>query len=223
MDDARKILLIDTALEGCSVAVFDAARGVAYAAYNDEAFEQAQQLVPMVQDVMAQSGAVYEALAAIVVVNGPGTFTGIRIGLSTAKAMGMAAGVDVFAVSSLCALAMSAGDDLKDFLVLVETRRQDFYVQRFEGGLPIGDAFSKLAEDIDVDGGVLIGNAVERFVGMREDADVVRGDVTRIDLEAVARAFCAGVDLFSCDVAPIYLRAPDVSQPKKIPRKLAEI
>lgn len=215
MSDDRTILVIDTAMEGCGVAVYDAARNAVFDAYNDEAHGQAQRLVPMVQGVLSEAGIGFDDLTDIVVCNGPGTFTGIRIGLSTAKAFGLTLGIPVLGISSLQALVLSAGIE-RDVLAVVETRRQDFYVQRFDAaGAPVDAARSVMLEDVD--GRVLIGNAVQRF---DPEAVYEDGGVRRIDVGIIAQCDLENRDVFDVDVLPIYLRAPDVSLPKNAPRKL---
>ncbi|NCT41138.1 MAG: tRNA (adenosine(37)-N6)-threonylcarbamoyltransferase complex dimerization subunit type 1 TsaB [Alphaproteobacteria bacterium] len=221
MSDERKILVIDTAMEGCGVAVFDAGRDTVFDAYSDEAHGQAQRLVPMVQSVVEDAGIGFDALSDIVVCNGPGTFTGIRIGLSSAGALGLAVGIPVYSYTSLQGLAMTAKsrglDD--DFVVLVETRRQDFYVQGFDAaGIACDEHQSLMRENVDVGGRILIGNAARRF---DHKGVFAHYDVDKIDVGVVARMFVRGDVVFGDDCVPIYLRAPDVSQPKNAPRKLS--
>ena len=214
MYDLSQILAIDTAVDGSGVCVYDRVSGQIFDAYSDDPRGQAQVLIPMVQDVVGQSSGDFEALDAIIVCTGPGTFTGIRIGLSAAQTFGLVGDVPVFGISSLQGLALTAvakGIE-KEMLVIVETRRTDFYVQAFDAqGQAFDEARSVMAEDIDVGGRVLIGNAAERF-----DADGVyeHCDVRAIDLGVVTKCFFDDRSFFTDSVSPIYLRAPDVSQPK---------
>jgi tRNA threonylcarbamoyl adenosine modification protein YeaZ len=220
MSDNQTVLVIDTAMAGCGVCVYDVARDVVFDAYSDDPRGQAQVLVPMVQGVLNDADLGFEDLTDIVVCNGPGTFTGIRIGLSAAKTFGMVVDVPVYGVGSMQALAMSAVDKglSQEMLAIVETRRQDFYVLRFdEAGLALDEPRSLMAEDVDVGGAVLIGDAAQRF---DPDGRYEHFDMQRIDVGVVAKYFSKSAELFSSDVEPIYLRAPDVSQPKKAPRKI---
>ena len=220
MSDAKIVLVIDTAMEGCGVGVFGATRNISHALYNDDARGQAQQLVPLVQRVLDESNTSFDDLNDIVVCNGPGTFTGIRIGLSAAKTFGLTLGVEVHGISSLQALALSV--DMRgtnsDIMALVETRRQDFYVQRFDcQGLAINEYKSMMAEEIDARDCVLIGNAMNRF---DNSGKYERKNITRINVLDVAKAFIQGKNFFYEHAEPIYLRAPDVSQPKVPPRQI---
>jgi len=219
MSERKSVLVIDTAMHGCGVALFDAKSHAAYDAYSDDAQGQAQVLVPMVQDVLDRAGQSFTDIDDIVVCNGPGTFTGIRIGLSVAKTFGLTMEVPVWGVSSLQAMALSADTINQDMLVIVETRRQDFYMQRFDAaGVAVDDAVSVMADEIAVGDCILIGNAVTRFdpEGAHKNAGI-----ERVDVVAVARAFAESNEVFTSNVEPIYLRAPDVSQPKNKPRCIA--
>ena len=223
MSDSKPVLVIDTAMDGCGVAVFDPARDVLREAYSDEPQGQAQKIVPLVQDVVEQAGLSFDDIGSIVVCHGPGTFTGIRIGLSAAKALGLVVDVPVYGISSLQALAITASvqGEKNEMQVIVETRRQDFYVQAFTcDAQAITESASVFAGDIDIQGRVLVGNAIDRF---DPDEQYQRSDVRKINVAQVARSFTSGDNaFFVSDVFPIYLRAPDVSQPKVAPRILAK-
>ena len=221
MSGAQNILMIDTAMEGCGVCVFDGARDMVFDAYNDEPQGQAQRLIPLVQGVLNDATLGFEDLSDIIVCNGPGTFTGIRIGLSAAKTFGLVLDIPVWSISSLQALAMSAIDKGIDrnMLAIVETRRQDFYIQRFDcKGNALDKAQSVLAEDIVVDDAVLIGNAGQRF---DPEGLYTHSDTKLIDVGIVARSFRNNREVFNEDVSPIYLRAPDVSLTKRKNRKIS--
>lgn len=209
-------------MTGCGVAVYSVERGEVFECYNDDPRGQAQFLIPSVQDVLTDAELAFEDLSDVVVCCGPGSFTGIRIGLSAAKTFGLVLGVPVWGISSLQALAMTAVEaGLKDeMLVLIETKRKDFYVQSFDAlGDALDNAASALGEEIEVRERILIGDAVGRF-----DPEGVykRFDVTKIGVGCVARQFVQTPELFSEEVAPVYLRGPDVSQPKNPPRVIAD-
>ncbi|MFK7839074.1 MAG: tRNA (adenosine(37)-N6)-threonylcarbamoyltransferase complex dimerization subunit type 1 TsaB [Bdellovibrionales bacterium] len=223
MVNKQKILMLDTAMDGCGVAVFDAQRDQVFEIYNDESYGQAQRLVPMVQEVLGQADVSFDDLSDVIVCNGPGTFTGIRIGLATAGTFGLALEVPVHSITSLQALALCASleEGGSDFLTLVETRRQDFYCQYFdEKGNPQSDSQSLMQDNIVFGDCLLIGNAVLRF---DPNGDYTHSKISRIDVGLIARLFASDRACFSSDISPIYLRAPDVSQPKNKPRTLSDI
>lgn len=221
MSGFQKVLVLDSAMNGCNVAYYDAAEGVCHADSFEGARGQAETLVPMVQDVLEQGAASFADVEAIVVVNGPGTFTGIRIGLSAARAFGFALGVPVYGVTSLQALALCYQGDA-NFTAVVETRRADFYVQGFDAsGAALDEARSVLAEDVEAT--VVIGDAAARLCEAVDGVELT-GGYERINPCVLGAAFCDDARRAACFVespGPIYLRAPDVSHPKNPPRRIA--
>ena len=210
----QNLLFIDTSLNGCVVGVY--ADSDVFVDRFETSRGQAEKLIPMVQGILEKAKIGFDDLDTIIVSLGPGTFTGIRIGLSAAKMLGMVLEVPVFGISSLQAIALDYGAPCT---VVLETKRSDYYVQRFGDG---GEAMSCMAEDIDVEG-VFIGDAVERL--SKEVEISFETGYESINPEIVFQAFlskgCREL-YFTDDVAPIYLRAPDVSQPKVAPRKMAQ-
>jgi len=91
----------------------------------------AAELMPAVADVMDRAGLVFSDLEAIAVGVGPGTFTGLRIGVATARALATGAGIELRPVSSLAALA--AGIDAPLRLPLIDARRGELFAALHEG------------------------------------------------------------------------------------------
>ncbi|MGB0720586.1 MAG: tRNA (adenosine(37)-N6)-threonylcarbamoyltransferase complex dimerization subunit type 1 TsaB [Bdellovibrionales bacterium] len=219
----QNVLMIDTSLPGCSVGL--AYGGQVFSEFLETERGQAEHLVPLAQGVLTDAGIGFDALEAVVVTVGPGSFTGIRIGVSAAKSFGLALGVPVFGVSTLQAVALSY-DAQDDFIVAGETKRQDYYVQAFgRDGAPKSGAQSLLADGLtELYGGrICIGDGAARLQADRQ-ADFTWPDpVVRIDAARVLTAFADPQKrdaLFTGDLSPVYLRAPDVSLPKTPPRKI---
>lgn len=89
----------------------------------------AAQLLPAIDEMLRQAALELRALRAIVVVNGPGSFTGTRVGLSTAKGLAHAAGVPIVAISRLAVLA-DLDNNQKDSLALLDAGRNEFYARQ---------------------------------------------------------------------------------------------
>src|SRR5262249_36654456 len=87
-----RVLAIDTALEACSAAVFDANSGIAASETRGMARGHAEQLMPLVARVMNKAGLEFADLDRIAVTTGPGSFTGLRVGISAARGIALAAG-----------------------------------------------------------------------------------------------------------------------------------
>lgn len=230
MSEFRNILALDTALGGCCAALVAGER----AAVRCEAMPrgQAEHLVPFAQEVMEELGLDYAALDAVLCTVGPGAFTGLRIGMSAARAFGLSLDIPVIGVTTLQALSMNyVAEHAKACSAILETKRIDFYFQCFDSaGRAIlqpqavmgNDLVKALPED-----GVLIGDGVERFI--KENSAIGR-DVNHgyglIDMVMVARRLQAvglEADVFFADPEPVYLRDADVSQPKAAMRRLQGI
>ncbi len=140
---ARCLLAFDTAGTACSAALW---RDGALRARRFEAMSrgQSERLVPMIEEVMAEAGIAYPALDAIAVTCGPGGFTGVRIGLATARALALACSRPVIGISNFEAVAAavppntqppntqgSAGG-ARALVVVIDAKRSDLYVQAFE-------------------------------------------------------------------------------------------
>ncbi|MBI4923966.1 MAG: tRNA (adenosine(37)-N6)-threonylcarbamoyltransferase complex dimerization subunit type 1 TsaB [Devosia nanyangense] len=98
---------------------------------------QAERLFPALGELLARAGVVYKDLTRIAVTTGPGSFTGLRIGLSAARGLGLALGIPVIGVPSLLALSLVARGDAS--AVLLDARRNEAYFQTFsEPGIAIG-------------------------------------------------------------------------------------
>lgn len=127
------VLALETATDVCSVAlVEDDAALVSLTLRRPR--QHAEQLVPLVQDALRYAGATLGDLAGIAVSQGPGSYTGLRIGVSTAKGLAAASGVPLVGVPTLEALALQAvpqaepGDVVAAFL---RSRRDEVYAAAF--------------------------------------------------------------------------------------------
>src|SRR2546421_12154005 len=101
-----RVLAIDTALAACSVAVFDAQRGAFLAVESLEMLRgHAEALLPLVARVMQQAQTRFVDLHRIAVTTGPGSFTGLRVGISAARAIALATGLPAGGVTTLEAYA----------------------------------------------------------------------------------------------------------------------
>ena len=128
------VLAFDTTAAACSVAVVR--DGVCIGRAQDIVEHgQAEALMPMIKGAMRESGIAYADLDRIAVTVGPGSFTGLRIGLAAARALGLAAGKPVIGVSSLEVLAAAVPtperERSKTVLCAMDTKRGDLYLQPF--------------------------------------------------------------------------------------------
>lgn len=128
------LLAFDTACDACSVAVWRDGRIVAHGA-KAMVRGQSEELVVMIESVMGEAGQSFASLAAVAVTVGPGAFTGLRIGLATARAIALATGRPAIGVSTFEAIAAAAlaegQDPARAIVVAIDTKRGDLYVQSF--------------------------------------------------------------------------------------------
>jgi tRNA threonylcarbamoyladenosine biosynthesis protein TsaB len=94
-------------------------------------------LIPEIDAMLQRRHATMRDIEAIVVVNGPGSFTGIRVGLSTAKGLAEGAGMPLIAVSRLALLAAASG--LPHVLAAVDAGRGEYYVGEYRNGNNLGE------------------------------------------------------------------------------------
>lgn len=127
-----RFLLMDTCGSEGSVALADTELADAIAAIEVLPGRTAsERLVPAVLRVMGACGWKLEDLAAVVVVHGPGSFTGVRVGLSAAKGLSEAGGVPLIAVSRLAVLAACGGDGVVH--AVLDAGREEFYYGEYHG------------------------------------------------------------------------------------------
>jgi tRNA threonylcarbamoyladenosine biosynthesis protein TsaB len=175
-----KILALDTATLTASVAVF--AGDAVVAAGDAHADTHSEKLLPLIDAILARAGLAPAALDAIACGAGPGSFTGLRIGLSTAKGLCFALGKPLVLVSSLAALAQGARG--RDVLALLDAKKREVYAGVFAAdGTPLGSE-RVLPPDALVD--------YVRAVAPGRRL-VVIGDGAAVYREAAAR--CGDVDL----------------------------
>lgn len=127
-----KVLALDTSTEQCSVALQVGNKLVSRAAVTPR--EHSQRILGFVQDVLEEQGVTLEQLDAIVVGHGPGSFTGVRIGVSVAQGLAFSRQLPVIPVSTLTALAQQAIrlHDAQQIVSAIDARMQEVYVAPFQ-------------------------------------------------------------------------------------------
>lgn len=209
-------IYIDTAAFGCHVALFDEAGILASESIPIER-GHAEAIIPLYQKLLEKIDKQPSNIQGIYVNVGPGSFTGLRVGLTAAKFIGFSLGIDVQGVSSFQVFSSHMQQD-DNRLVILETKRDDFYSQMMDANHnPLSGALCLSAEDVIKHHGqdnYIVGDAVNRFtevLNLRSDK-VSHHDM--LDVENVIKAIQSGKMEFSPSEA-FYAREADISKPKK--------
>ena len=223
----KTVLAIDTALGGVSVGIM-AANGHIVSRMEETSRGQAAMLVPMIQEVLEEAQSGFNDLDLIACSIGPGSFTGLRIGLSTARTLGLALDIPVIGLNTLDVMSRHYQTD-KPLLIVLETKRQDFYARYYDGeGQPLGEPVavsgSLILENAPKEPFCVGGDCLNRFQQSVSGDFELLDELTQPDPILMAQI---GLELYKSGgdqgvPQPLYLRGADVSQPKTPPRKLEE-
>jgi tRNA threonylcarbamoyladenosine biosynthesis protein TsaB len=218
------VLAFDTCLGGVSVAVrWQSALGEWLLRDRFELREggHAERLMPMIAEAMQDAGLAFSDLERIAVTVGPGTFTGVRGGVATARGLALASGLPVVGATSLAVMAHGADEllgsrDEGRLVVAVDARRGMVYLQLF------GDALDRTGQPL-----LLAPDTVPPLVGL-EPVTVVGSGAAAVAAAIVAAGGTAearlpdlqpharSLALLAADLTPVsplrplYLRPPDV-------------
>lgn len=135
-DRSMLILAIDTALEACAVAVLDTETpGLRASEAQRMARGHAEALMPMIERVMQSADLPFTALDRIVTTIGPGSFTGLRVGISAARGLGLAADKPVVGVTTLSAFAAPFLTEAGEHPIIstIDARHDHVYAQAVSG------------------------------------------------------------------------------------------
>lgn len=206
------LLAIDTALENCSVGL--ATGGAPFLRVETIGKGHAERLMPEIEALLAEAGLSAAAITRIVVSIGPGSFTGLRVGISAARGLALVNRIPVVGVTTLLSHAALAARErppgrAQPILALLPARGEELYGQLFSASLqPIGEAtldsiehFSSLATKTDAD---LAGAGAARL----DRADRVIHDRSAPDI-ATLLALGAVLDPADHPPKPLYIKPPD--------------
>lgn len=225
-----RILAIDTALEACSAAVLDTEQGVLASESLPMERGHAEALLPLVAKIMGAARTPFDELDRIAVTTGPGSFTGLRVGLSAARGIALASGKPAFGLTTLAAFAAPyiAGDDSMALAVAIDARHDHVYLQVFgpSGRTLVAPRIASLRDAARISASSktrLVGNAARLLASAwpaNEPPPVLVEEQRVPDVTWVAR-LGAVANGGPSSLKPLYLRAPD-AQPQaaaRLPRR----
>lgn len=214
------VLAIDTALEACAAAVLDTARGeIVSRETKPMARGHAEALMPLIKRVVERSGFGFPDLNRIAVTVGPGSFTGLRVGIAAARGLALATGKPALGLTTLSAFAapLIAEDDTLPVVAAVDARHGFVYLQIVGPGgrtlVPprLASLRDALRACITSRAPRLVGNAAALLAANwpeRERAPASVHQETAPDIDWVAQLGAAAPESAG-PPRPLYLKAPD--------------
>ncbi|HEY7458412.1 MAG TPA: tRNA (adenosine(37)-N6)-threonylcarbamoyltransferase complex dimerization subunit type 1 TsaB [Xanthobacteraceae bacterium] len=214
------MLAIDTALGACAAAVFDATLGHSLAVQSYVMSRgHAEVLIPLVERVMHDGHVNFDRLDRIVTTIGPGSFTGLRVGISAARGFGLAAGRPVVGVSTLDALVAPYVNDVETVPIVaaIDAKHGNLYMQMVGAGgrVLVAPRLASLGEAVRaVAIGLvrIIGSGAELLANQWPAPDIPSPLLVDArpapDIEWVARLGAKAIPEKALP-RPLYLRAPD--------------
>jgi tRNA threonylcarbamoyladenosine biosynthesis protein TsaB len=214
-----RVLAIDTALDACAAAVLDTDRRGGFTGRSLPMMRgHAEALMPLIAEVMSAAGVEFSELDRIAVTVGPGSFTGLRVGVAAARGIALAAGTPAIGLTTLSVLAAPFfhADDSKPLLAVIDARHSQVYMQLFGTGgrsliaprlATVRDAVrAAMASPTRI-----VGNAarlIEQAWPEHERRPALVNAVRAPDIGWVARLGAATGDT-SVPLKPLYLREAD--------------
>jgi tRNA threonylcarbamoyladenosine biosynthesis protein TsaB len=217
-ETTAKILAIDASTGPCSVAIWDGS-GVSAYIEQPRPVMQSASLLPMIEEAMRQSGADYRDLSAVACTLGPGSFTGIRVGLASARGIAYAAGIAGVGYTTFDVLAFAARRHVSRntccIMSILNAGKGEWYYQRFATGpywQPVSEPRVGSLEEA-------INSAAPLPVIMAGNATIVSKGITACGVtfpRADALAELAATASASAQpLRPFYIRPPDAKLPAK--------
>jgi tRNA threonylcarbamoyladenosine biosynthesis protein TsaB len=226
------ILAIDTALDACSAGILDTDAGK-LVAQESQAMKRghAEALMPLIARVVNEAGIAFASLDRIAVTTGPGSFTGLRVGLSAARGIALAADRPVVGLTTLTAYAAPVVTQNVEHPVIsaIDARHDHVYFQVVSGnGSPlIRPRIAPIEQALGASqfgAPHLVGNAA-RILADRWPTDALppfKVDAQPAPDIAWLAWLGAAVSPDTAPARPYYLRAPDAKLPSDLPQKAAQ-
>lgn len=175
----------------------------------------------MIADVMAEAGLAFGDLDRLAVTVGPGSFTGLRVGIATARGLALATGLPVVGITTLEAIAANVTEQESAsrgsrVVAVIDARRDEVYVEVFRRDLqsltgPRLVALDDAAALVPADGAIAVGSGAALLAARAVDV-TVSSRSSQPDAAVIA-VVAAGRPAGTVPLEPLYLRAPDAKLP----------
>lgn len=224
------LLAFDTAQGALSAAVMEG-EGVLASSFEPRTRGHAEALMPLLETMLAEAALGFADLDALAVTVGPGTFTGLRVGLAAARGLALARALPLVGVTTLDAVAEPAGAEADEIAIaLFDARRDEVYMQAFAPTRghslvpltpPLLVGLDEAVAHLPEGKAVLVGTGAELLAPRLEAAGrpfrlspaKPQPDAQAVGRIALARIAAQGLGAFRVAPEPLYIRAPDAKLP----------
>ncbi|MCQ9676049.1 MULTISPECIES: tRNA (adenosine(37)-N6)-threonylcarbamoyltransferase complex dimerization subunit type 1 TsaB [Corynebacterium] len=212
-----KVLALDTATTDLVTGIVDTDTGESIDRVITDTRAHNEQLIPTIEELLVDASLTYPDLSALVVGTGPGPFTGLRVGMATASALGVALNLPVYGVCTLDAIAHGRAGE---WLVAIDARRKEVYWGTYADGRRVSGPEVSKPETLEMptDSARLIfpesiaPRLPEALSGLPREWATPR---------AAGLVACADFTAEPAPLVPLYLRRPDAKVPQAKPRSTA--
>ena len=201
------VLCLDTCLEACSVSLVTKAGKKAITLSEDMTRGQSERLVPMIEEMLREAKRTYQDITAIAATRGPGSFTGLRIGMTTASVLAHTLSVPFHGFTCFQAMAACLKDE-EDGCLVIDSKRRGAFAHMFKSGALTGKPFLLPEEDFSSQ------TAVFGFYGHEAVVPIGKSSLC----EALGEL--ALDETVKSAQSPFYMREADISVSKKQIRTL---
>jgi len=126
------ILNIETSTKNCSVSIADSGKIIAIKELNNGSYSHAEVLHPFIENILTEGSISKDKIDAIAVSKGPGSYTGLRIGVSAAKGLSFALSIPLISIDTLTALSFAVSVDKGIIVPMLDARRMEVYSAIFD-------------------------------------------------------------------------------------------
>lgn len=211
------ILALDASVDGFLVGILDANGKIIYEISNTTPYSHTQFLVPAINQLMSECNIQFQDLANIITTNGPGSFTGIRVGLATAAGLQAALNIPVITVNTLAALIYSWSSrpmqDSKRIHAVLDTKCGEVYHQAYESReenvIAIGEPLS-----IPVSSLKTLCNSTEDIIAPLSSSQTLQGISHKVVDITLSGLWQAAQQSSPSNLQPLYVRPAAITKTK---------
>ena len=216
------ILNIETSSKNCSVCLSSKGNLVTSFDLEDEAYRHSELLTSSIQNILSENNLDVSGLSAVSVGIGPGSFTGLRIGLSVAKGLCYPHNIDLIGISSLKIIANSVIKENKNIISLIKDKGEHYYISKYSNDLKeVVEPKIKLIDrdyifNILDDDSVIVVNTDEsnKFISdiVNEEIQVFKRTISSIDMISLSHKSLEEKKFEDIAyIEPMYVKKPYVS------------